>query len=86
MPSASPPWLKVPLLLSAHSAGLLGHVGEAAADSEPAAAAATSNSAAVAMVVVSPQCPGDDGDVAVECQEIFNCRFAHRASYFLIQV
>ena len=23
MPSASPPWLKVPLLLSAHSAGLL---------------------------------------------------------------
>ena len=84
MPSASPPWLKVPLLLSAHSAGLLGHVGVATADSEPAAA--TSDSAAAAMVVVSPQCPGDDGDVAVECQEIFNCRFAHRASYFLIQV
>ena len=69
----------VPLLLSA-----LVSLPETVV-SEPAAAAAA-DAFAAAMVVISPHCPGDDWDVAVECQQVFYGRFAHRAGHFFIKM
>ena len=66
----------VPLLLSA-----LVSLPETVV-SEPAAAAAA-DALAAAMVVISPHCPGD---VAVECQEVFDGRFVLRAGHFFIKM